>query len=64
MTTNPESLDRSAKVAFAVQRMDLGGFRHVPIVDEEKRLTGVISVRDILHYLTEKMSATADLPQG
>jgi CBS domain-containing protein len=35
--------------------MDQGGYRHVPIVDEEGHVTGVISVRDILRYFTEKM---------
>jgi 2-oxoglutarate ferredoxin oxidoreductase subunit beta len=57
MTPNPESLELTAKVAFAVQRMDLGGYRHVPVVDGKKRLRGVISVRDILKYLTERMVA-------
>ena len=45
-----------AKIAFAVQRMDLGGYRHLPIVDREGQLSGIISVRDILEYLTERMS--------
>ena len=58
MTPHPESLEMSAKIAFAVQRMDLGGFRHVPIIDDRKHLTGIISVRDILKYLTERISAT------
>jgi len=57
MTANPDSLEKTAKVAFALQRMDLGGFRHVPIVDSERRLTGVISVRDILRYLTARIDA-------
>jgi 2-oxoglutarate ferredoxin oxidoreductase subunit beta len=57
MTRNPESLARSSKVAFAVQKMDLGGYRHVPIVDDQQNLTGVISVRDILKYLTERMAS-------
>lgn len=55
MTPNPQTLDSTAKVAFVVQRMDQGGYRHVPIVDEEGRVNGVISVRDILRYFTEKM---------
>jgi len=63
MTANPESLEMSAKVAFAVQRMDLGGFRHVPIVDDQRHLTGVISVRDILHYLTDKMTKVESSPK-
>ncbi len=59
MTTSPEALDIGAKIAFAVHRMDLGGYRHLPIVDDEGHPTGIISVRDILRYLTEKMT-TAD----
>ena len=55
MTQNPQSLEGNAKIAFAVQRMDLGGYRHIPIVDQENDLDGIISVRDILRYLTEKM---------
>ena len=56
MTPNPETLQDSAKIAFAVQRMDLGGYRHVPIVSEEGNLHGIISVRDILRYLTERLT--------
>jgi CBS domain-containing protein len=56
MTPNPQALRSDAKVAFAVRMMDLGGYRHVPLVDENQRATGVISVRDILRYLTEKMT--------
>lgn len=58
MTSNPQTLARSAKVAFAVQRMDLGGYRHVPIVSEQGGLDSIISVRDILRYLTDRMTAT------
>lgn len=56
MTADPETLQETAKIAFAVQRMDLGGYRHLPIVGEDGRLTGIISVRDVLRYLTEKMT--------
>ena len=56
MTPNPETLEDSAKIAFAVQRMDLGGYRHLPIVSKDDQLQGIISVRAILDYLTERMS--------
>lgn len=56
MTASPQTLDLTAKIAFAVQRMDLGGYRHVPIVEGGGKLSGIISVRDILRYLTDKMS--------
>ena len=55
MTENPDSLDLNAKVAFAIHRMDLGSFRHIPIVTETGDLTGIVSVRDILRYLTETL---------
>ena len=55
MTANPETLQDSAKIAFAVQRMDLGGYRHLPIVSGDDQLQGIISVRAILNYLTERM---------
>ena len=56
MTKNPQFLPATAKIAFAVQRMDQGGFRHVPITGPDGRPVGVFSVRDILGYLTRKMA--------
>ena len=51
MTPSPRTLTVTAKVAFAVHRMEVGGFRHLPLVDEEDQPVGVVSVRDILDYL-------------
>jgi CBS domain-containing protein len=56
MTPNPQTLVADAKIAFAVHRMDLGGYRHVPIVDQQGELTGIISARDILRHLTDSMA--------
>ena len=55
MTKNLRTLDPQAKVAFVAQRMDQEGYRHVPIVEENGNLSGIVSVRDILRYLTEKL---------
>lgn len=54
MTPGPKSLQQDTRLVFAVHQMELGGYRHLPIVDAEGRLRGVVSVRDILRYLTEK----------
>ena len=59
MTPNPETLRARNKIAFALQRMNVGGFRHIPILDDEEKFVGVISVRGILAYLTERNSAKA-----
>lgn len=54
MTVNPATLKSRDKIAYALHRMNVGGFRHVPILDDDGRLVGVISIRDILSYLTER----------
>lgn len=56
MTDKVETLEANSKIAFAVQRMDLGSYRHIPIVNEENNTNGIISARDILRYLTELMT--------
>ncbi|MCA9165459.1 MAG: CBS domain-containing protein [Planctomycetales bacterium] len=56
MTASVRTLVESAKIAFAVKEMDLGGYRHLPVVDADGKPTGIISVRDILRYLEEKQA--------
>lgn len=53
MTAAPQTLAVSAKVVFAVHRMDVGGFRHLPLVDDDGQPAGIVSVRDILDYLAK-----------
>ena len=57
MTPNPKGLPSNAKIAFAVHEMDLGHYRHIPIVDASEKAAGVISVRDILHFMTSREEA-------
>jgi CBS domain-containing protein len=59
MTQRPQSLPLNARIAFAVRMMDLGGYRHIPVVDESEKAVGVISARDILRYFAEKLSSAA-----
>jgi CBS domain-containing protein len=58
MTPDPVTLETSDKIAFALHKMNVGGYRHLPILFQGK-LAGVISIRDILRYLTERIAATA-----
>jgi CBS domain-containing protein len=57
MTASPVTLETSDKIAYALHKMNVGGYRHIPILFEGK-LAGVISIRDILRYLTERIAAT------
>jgi CBS domain-containing protein len=53
MTADPEVLPNNSTVAYALNKMSLGGFRHIPVVDEEHRPTFVVSVRDVVNFLVE-----------
>lgn len=59
MTPNPQRLAGDDRIAFAVHQMDVGGYRHVPIVDANNKAVGVISVRDILRYMAEKITSSS-----
>ena len=50
MTSPVETVSLDDRIAFALHKMDLGGYRHLPVMSEG-RITGYISVRDILAYL-------------
>lgn len=51
MTPNPEYLRTSDSLAYALNKMSIGGFRHIPLVDKSLVPVGVISVRDIVNYI-------------
>jgi len=53
MTRNPDTLLSGASVAFVLNRMAVGGFRHVPVVDEADRPVAVVSVRDVVEFLVD-----------
>ena len=53
MTTEPEALPVEASVAWVLNKMAVGGFRHVPVVDDMGRPAFVISVRDVVEFLVE-----------
>lgn len=55
MTPDPVTLDSEVPIAFGLNRMMVGGYRHVPI-SRDGRLCGVVSVRDILAYLVHQFS--------
>ena len=48
MTRNPHTLLRSHQLADAKHTMDALDIRHIPIVDANKQLLGVVSQRDVL----------------
>ena len=48
MTGAPQTLPSDATPQDAVRRMAAGKFRHLPVVDEDGRVLGVVSQRDLI----------------
>jgi CBS domain-containing protein len=53
MTPDPFTLPADANVAFALNKMVLEGFRHIPLVDDDGRPTAVVSMRNLIEHLGE-----------
>jgi len=47
MTRHPVTIKRTDGIKTALDRMKVGHFRHLPLVDEEGRLIGILSDRDL-----------------
>ena len=53
MTPKVEGLQAEDSIAFVLNSMHVGGYRHVPIMDEHGLPSAVISVKDIVGYIIE-----------
>jgi CBS domain-containing protein len=51
MTEDPETLGLEDGIAFALNRMIIGGYRHVPIVDETGAPHAVLSLREVVAFI-------------
>ena len=63
MTVDPDTLPASASIAYALNKMSVEGYRHIPLVDGEKRPVGVVAVRDIVAWMCSLFpSSVLNLP--
>lgn len=53
MTVNPQALYEDDTIAYAMNFMDLGGYRHIPVVNRSYEPVGVVSVKDIVSYFVQ-----------
>jgi len=58
MTRDPVKVHRKDPIGAVIRRMEEGGYRHLPVVDDAGRPVGVLSVKRIVHYLVEHYSPT------
>lgn len=56
MTKDPMSIEPNETIAFALNLMSHGGFRHLPVVDQTGSAIGIISVKDVIDYIVNKMT--------
>ncbi|MCB0320583.1 MAG: CBS domain-containing protein [Bdellovibrionales bacterium] len=56
MTHNPEVIRKNASLARGLYAMSVGGFRHLPVVHSKKFVEGMLSVRNVVSYIYEKLA--------
>ena len=59
MTPDPVTLETQTPIAYGLNRMMAGGYRHIPLVSNGK-LSGMVSVRQIIEYITERCGDVID----
>ncbi|HEY4612710.1 MAG TPA: CBS domain-containing protein [Bacteroidota bacterium] len=53
MTAKPEAFQQEDSIAYVLNAMTVGGYRHVPVVDEKGKPVAVLSVKDIMGFIIE-----------
>ena len=56
MTETPEYLSPEDPLAYALNKMHVGGFRHVPIVNDSMEPVGLISISNIISTIADYFS--------
>ena len=68
MTPDPECLQHDDAIAYALNKMAVGGYRHVPILKDDGVPEAIVSMRDIVNYIVqfypEEILALPDSPRG
>ena len=54
MTANPEFVKAEEPIAFVVNKMSMGGFRHVPVLSADGKPISIVSIKDVLRYLAQR----------
>ena len=54
MTQRPEFVRAEDPLAYVVNKMALGGFRHVPVLREDGTPVSIITIKDVLSFLSKR----------
>ncbi|HEY6332841.1 MAG TPA: CBS domain-containing protein [Blastocatellia bacterium] len=55
MTRSPETVGAADSVRFALNKMSVGGFRHIPVM-RDGQVTGIVSAQGIIKLLAETLA--------
>jgi CBS domain-containing protein len=53
MTPDPEVLSPDDRVSYALNKMSVGGFRHIPLVDRDGCPVGAVSMRNVVDFMVD-----------
>ena len=53
ITPNPEYVSTEDPLAYALNKMYVGGFRNVPVINDEMYPVGIISISDIISTIAD-----------
>jgi CBS domain-containing protein len=51
MRPDPIALQREDPIIHALHNMQVGGYRHIPIVDDQQRPVSVVSIKDVVRFI-------------
>ena len=57
MTRDPETVSPDQDALDALNRMNDRGFRHLPVVDGDSRVVGIVSIRDLNAIVRRELEA-------
>lgn len=57
-TRSPVVVSPADPIGVALHRMQEGGYRHLPVIDDDRRPIGLLSVKRIVQYLVEHFPST------
>ena len=52
-TCSGEQLSPDHEIVYALNTMTVGGYRHIPIVDDTGAAIAVLSMRDVMEHIVE-----------
>lgn len=56
MTSRPEWVNAEDPIAYAVNKMAMGGFRHLPVLAKDGTPFSIITIKDVLSYISKQIS--------